>query len=213
MAVQTRVGQLARDVADTIHAGNPHADTLGQPDTWSFVMGPTRPVRQAATVIIPPGSLLHQWRDAMSKPDKRAEAEKLAQQAQALLAGSRPAGEKDPNRLLYDNLVAVEGVLFQGQVPVHLGKPMAGSTKYGIPQDRFGQGNDAASLIVDANSVVEVRLPAALFAGREFVVEGKLDQPSPERVVQFLVQTSKPSAQLSWDGKSSVVAGLSLINI
>ncbi|MFT3880976.1 MAG: DUF1592 domain-containing protein [Gemmatales bacterium] len=201
-----RTWKLARDVADTIHAGNPHADTQGHLDIWSFVMGPTRPVRQAATVIIPPGSLLHQWRDALSKPDKKAEAEKLAQQVQVLLAGARPAGEKDPNRLLYDNLVAVEGVLFQGQVPVHLGKTSTSGTTYGIPTDRFGQGNDAASLVVDANSVVEVRLPAALFAGREFVVEGKLDQPNAERVVQFLVQTNKPAATLSWDGKSSVVA-------
>jgi len=201
-----RTWKLARDVADTIHAGNPHADTQGHSDTWSFVMGPTRPVRQAATVIIPPGSLLHQWREALSKSDKKADAEKLAQQAQALLVGARPAGEKDPNRLLYDNLVAVEGVLFQGRVPVHLGKTSADSTKYGIPSDHFGQGNDTASMIVDANSVVEVRLPAALFAGREFVVEGKPDQPNAERVVQFLVQTNKPSAQLSWDGKSSLVA-------
>ncbi|HQR09427.1 MAG TPA: DUF1592 domain-containing protein [Gemmatales bacterium] len=201
-----RTWKLARDVADTIHAGNPHADTQGQPDTWSFVMGPTRPVRQTATVIIPPGSLLHQWREAQTNPARKAEAEKLAQQAQALLTGSRPTGEKDPNRLLYDNLVAVEGVLFQGQVPVHLGNTTTGSAKYGIPQDRFSQGDDAASMAVDANSVVEVRLPAALFAGREFVVEGKLDQPGPERVVQFRVQTNLPAATLSWDGKSSMVA-------
>lgn len=203
-----RTWKLARDVADTIHAGNPHPDTQGQKDTWSFVMGPTRPVKQAATVIIPPGSLLHQWREAMSKTEKRAEAEKLAQQAQVLFSGSRPAGEKDPNRLLYDNLVAVEGVLFQGQVPVHLSKGSTNTTQYGIPRERFGSGIDAVSLVVDANSVVEVRLPAALFAGREFVVEGKLDQPNMDRVVQFVVQTDKPTISLSWDGKSSVVARL-----
>lgn len=201
-----RTWKLARDVADTIHAGNPHADTLGYADTWSFVTGPTRPVRQAATVIIPPGSLLHQWRDAAGHPARQADAEKLAQQTQALLTGSRPAGEKDPNRQLYDNLVAVEGLLFQGQVPVHLSKTSSGKVKYGIEPGRFGQSNDAASIVVDANSVIEVRLPAAMFAGREFVVEGKLDQPNAERVVQFLVQTNKPAEQLSWDGKSSMVA-------
>jgi hypothetical protein len=31
-----RVWSLARDVLDSVHAGNPHADSLGNPDVWHF---------------------------------------------------------------------------------------------------------------------------------------------------------------------------------
>ena len=60
--------------------------------------------------------------------------------------------------------------------------------RFGIhPQ---GQPVDDASLVVPANSVIEVRLPAALFRDREFVVEGKLDSTGPDRVAQFQVLTN-----------------------
>lgn len=203
-----RSWKLARDVADTIHAGNPHADTHGQRDTWSYVIGPTRPVRQAAIVIIPPGSVLHQWREAIANPVREADVEKLALKAQTLLTGIRPPGDKDPNRLLYDNLVAIEGVLFQGSVPVQLSKPKPDNVKYGLAHELFAQLNDQASVRADANSVLELRLPATLFAGREFVVDGKMDRPDPTRVVQFQVLSSPPVTELSWDGKSALVTKL-----
>ena len=72
----------------------------------------------------------------------------------------------------------------------------------------FGQGKptDPASLVVAANSVTELRLPAALFREREFVVEGRLDAADGDRVMQFQVLTAPPPANTIWDGKSPLVA-------
>jgi mono/diheme cytochrome c family protein len=86
-----------------------------------------------------------------------------------------------------------------------------GGTRYGIEIERFGRHPagkpvDDASLVVAANTVTEVRLPAALFRGREFVVEGKLDPAPGDRVVWFQVRTTPPAPDTCWDGKGPVVA-------
>jgi len=83
--------------------------------------------------------------------------------------------------------------------------------KFGIDKDRFGRTPDGkpaeeASLVVAADTVTEVRLPAALVNGRDFVVEGKLDQPAGERIVQFQVLTAPPGTEKRWDGKGPLVA-------
>lgn len=82
---------------------------------------------------------------------------------------------------------------------------------FGLDKERFGRhplGHqvDEASLVADANSVTEVRLPAALFSGREFLVEAKLDTAAGERVVQFQLLTGPPPPEPRWDGKSPLIA-------
>jgi hypothetical protein len=196
-----RSWKLAKDVADTIHAGNPHADGHGHRETWTFVCGPTRAVRTKPVVAIPPGSVLHQWREALGNPARQSEVTKLAQQTMKLLAGPRPTDEKDPNRLLYDNLVALEGVLFQGKPPVSLNAWGGNRPTFGLAVERFA-GED---VVADTDSVLEVHLPAPLLAGREFVVEAKLAKPDPKRVVQFQTLTTPPIVT-TWDGKSTLVA-------
>ncbi len=89
-------------------------------------------------------------------------------------------------------------------------KPRPNGASYGIAKERFGRHPDAkpaeaASLVALANTVTEVRLPAALFRNREFVVEGKLDAPPEERVVQFQVLSTPPGQGIRWDGKSPIV--------
>jgi hypothetical protein len=83
-------------------------------------------------------------------------------------------------------------------------KPRPQGVVYGLAAERFGRSPDA-SLSAAANSVTAVRLPAALFRDREFVVEGKLEGPPGERVVQFQVLTTPPGPALRWDGTSPVV--------
>ena len=83
-------------------------------------------------------------------------------------------------------------------------------TRNGLAQERFGRFPDGkpaeeASLVVAAKSVTEVRLPAALFRDRQFVVEGKLDGPAGERLVQLAVTTAPPGRDFVWDGKSPVL--------
>jgi hypothetical protein len=206
-----QVWDLASDIADTVLAGNPHADKYGNPAVWSFVKGPTRPVAGSAPPIIPPDSVLGQWREAAADPGRQPAAASLAAQAQRLLIGVRPAGERDPDRLLYDNLVSVDSPLFRGISPAALARSRSGAGAYGLPAARFGthpggKPIDDASLITPADSVVEVRLPAALFQGREFVVEGRLASPAEDRAVAFQVQTTRPGTDTEWDGKGPVVA-------
>jgi hypothetical protein len=197
-----RLWDLERDVADTVQAGNPHADRLGNEAVWSFVRGPTRPTGTGATFAIPPDSVLGQWRTAIADPQRREEAGKLADRVQTLLSGSRPKDE-GPDRVVYDNLVSVDSVLIRGLETHRVQPPEVKKPDYGLENLHF---TDDASLIVSANFVTRLRLPAGLFADRQFVAEGTVESNSGDRVVQFQVSTSLPNAAARWDGKSPVVA-------
>jgi len=208
-----RVWDLAGDVADTILDGNPHADKLGNKEVWSFVKGPAKPPGSivATGPKIPAGSVLAQWREAAADPRRQAEAGKLADQVRALLTGPRPEKEKHPDRILYDSLVSMDSLLFQGLDLARLGKARPGTTRYGLEKERFGRhplgkAAEEASLVVPVNTVLEVRLPATLFRNREFVVEGKLDSAGVDRAVQLQVLTAPPLLDAPWDGKGPVVA-------
>jgi hypothetical protein len=179
---------LAADVATSVHAGNPHADGHGHAAVWSFVRGSSRPLGKGVSSFIPPQSHLGRWREAAADPKRQTEAVKLAGEVQSLLAGRRPAEEKSPDRVLYDNLVSVESLLLRGVDAAKLG-PWTGPA-FGLPKERFGNPTDG--VVAAANSVVEVRLPAGLFAGREFVVDGIVDDVG-SRAVQFEVLTTKPA--------------------
>lgn len=190
-----RVWDLAADVADTVRAGNPHADRHGNAGTWSFVRGASQG-RSGPAPLIAPDSVLGRWRTAAADPARRAEAADLARQAQALLSGPRPA-KQGPDSGLYDKLVTPDGPLFAGVDVARLAKPPLKGVRYGLAKNRFGTrpgGSpvDDASLVVPADSVTEVRLPAALFRGQAFVVEGRLDAAPGERVVQFQMTTAAP---------------------
>jgi mono/diheme cytochrome c family protein len=187
-----RTWDLARDVADTIGQGNPHADRLGNAGVWRFVQGPVRPM---ANRTIPAGSVLERWRSAASDRKQQASLDKLAEQVQALLSGDRPA-QQNLDRLLYDTLLSLDGPLLQGMDLARLRKaPPTKSTRYGLERARF----DADSLVVPATSVVEVRLPALLFQGRAFAVETKLAPGGPDHVVQFRVLGAPPQPDAPFD--------------
>ena len=177
-----RVWNLGADVADAIHAGNPHADKLGNQDTWSFVRGPSRPFGKAQPKLIPADSFLGQWREAATDPKRKDEAEKLAKQVQSLLSGALPTVVKSTNRVLYDNLVSVESALLKEVDLSRYAKARPKGMEFGLPQERFG--TDGA---IAADAVIQIRLPAALFVGREFVVEGTIPVDSAPRAVEFRV--------------------------
>jgi hypothetical protein len=212
---------LAADVADSVLAGNPHADRHGNKEVWSFVKGPSKP--SARMAVIAPNSLLGRWRDAAADSARRHEAAKLARQAQGLLTGTRPAGEKHPDRILYDNLVSTASPLFRNLDLARFRRSRPAG-HYGLAKERFGkhpagEPADDASLVVAANAVTEVRLPAFLFRDRAFVVEGKLDAAAGNRVVQLQVLTAPPFSPrprfggegsgvrgTAWDGQNPVLA-------
>jgi hypothetical protein len=207
-----RVWDLARDVADNILDGNPHADRLGNKEIWSFVKGPAKPAGnfKGSAATIPAGSVLGKWREAAADPGRQTETGRLAEQVKVLLSGPRPPQEKHPDRILYDNLVSPDSPLFREFDLARLRKDQPRNKHYGLDRARFGRHpsgkpTEEASLVVPANAVTEVRLPAALFRDREFMVEGKLDPDGADRVVQFQVSTAPPTSESRWDGKSPLV--------
>ncbi len=196
-----RTWSLAGDVANSALDGNPHADKHGNKEVWSFIKGQSKPVGKGADALIPGNSILGKWRAAANA--KQPDTAKLAEQVQILLSGPRPAKEKDPDRILYDNLVSAESALLKGLDLVRFAKSRdPKSARFGLEKERFSED---ASLVVAANSVTEIRLPATLFQQREFVVEGKLAGAAGNRVVQFQVLTTPPTASTRWDGKNLVV--------
>jgi len=209
--VRGRTWDLAADVANNVLDDNPHADKLGNRDTWSFVRGPAKPAGYftGSKTRIPPGSILAKWRETISDSARQADAPKLAEKLHALLSGPRPVDEKHPDRILYDNLLSVEGDFLAGLDLSRFAR-VNSKTKYGIVNAEFGHDPsgkpaDEQNIVVPSNKVIEIRLPAALFREREFVVDGKLDAGIADRVVQFQAQISPPSAKPTWDGKSPFV--------
>lgn len=209
-APQGKQWDLAGDIADSVQSGNPHPDKYGNGSTWSFVEGPTRPVKRVSEPLIPRGSLLSQWKEAVLNSATPETITLLEGQVQRLLTGVRPVQEKDPNRPLYDNLVSAESTLFQDVDMTRLAKAQRQTGRFGLPRERFGTQSggitiDDASLRAEANSVLEVRLPTALFLGREFVVEGKRETSSGDRAVLFHVGVGASGSNIRWDGRSPVV--------
>lgn len=197
-----RVWDIAADMFPTgILGGNPHPDRHGNKGVWRFAYGPSRPLGKCMNPAIPTRSLLGRWHAAVSDPARKDEVAKLADEVQALLSGPQPAPDKRADRLLYDNFVSADGVLFQELDPVPLGNRL--TTAFGLPKERFGKP-DGASLTVPTNSVIEVKLPARLFVGREFVVDGMLDAPV-DRIAQFRV-FAVPPGTVKWDPKLPLVA-------
>ncbi|MFO0927605.1 MAG: hypothetical protein U0736_11280 [Gemmataceae bacterium] len=90
--------------------------------------------------------------------------------------------------------MTIDGPLFTGVDVVRLGKPPARAVAYGLPKDRFGARDgvkavDDASLVLPTRALTGVRLPAALLAGREFVVDVRLTDSPGNRVVRVGVST------------------------
>jgi hypothetical protein len=176
---------------------------------WVKFLGiePTKPSASS----VPDNSVLGQWRVAAADLSRRAEAAKLAEDVARLLGGPRPAGDqKDPNLLLYDRLVSAESPLFAGVDLTRIAKPTAKSAPYGLAKERFvtaggktKEGRDppaADSLVAASDAEVVIRLPAALLAGREFVVDAQLPSGSSPRFVRVRATSQAVDATTRWDG-------------
>ena len=183
---------LTRDVSGNILAGNPHADSAGHEGVWHFYTEPVSGLPVGP--VIPAGSLLARWQAAQPAAEKQSLAEAL----QTLLTSpAPPAGS--PEAVLYATLTSLTGPLGSGALT---GDAPAGdaSSTWGTDPALFGKppagsAGDAASLWVQAPSVIEVRLPAELAAGSELVATGALDPVAgKEGSVQFQVLATKPAA-------------------
>ena len=172
-AGKKQVWDLAANVAGTILEANPHG-------VWTFVRGPARGA--VSDLVIPAGSVLDRWRVAARDPARKADADKLATEVRKLFMGNPPADPKNIDRRLYDNFVSADAELFRGLDTSKLTKPPAEHAPYGLDAKRFdAEGN----VLADASEALEFRLPAALVAGREFVVDGRADGAIGDRVLEF----------------------------
>jgi Protein of unknown function (DUF1592)/Protein of unknown function (DUF1588)/Protein of unknown function (DUF1587)/Protein of unknown function (DUF1585)/Protein of unknown function (DUF1595)/Planctomycete cytochrome C len=193
----SREWNLARDVSGNVLAGNPHADRFGNAGVWHFYSEPVKGGETGA--VIPAGSLLGRWQAAGTPSEKQH----LAESVQKLLQNGPPAGakKKHPDVVLYRQLSSLGGPLFMRawpRVAAEHRHTAAANTKFGVDPALFGNhphgsAIDGASLCVHAPSVIEVRLPADLATGTEFVTVGALDpQAGREGSVQLEVLASKP---------------------
>ena len=203
----TRTWNLAKDVSPNILAGNPHTDSLGNASVWHFYSEPDK--GGGAEPVLPTGSLLAKWLSSGSAEEKQ----KLAGELQTLLAAGAAGLAKDaPDAVLYHQLTSLNGPLLNSilrssrreEAPTETRKVQnlvtAVATSYGLDLALFGKHPtgakvSASSLCVRAPSVIEVRLPAELVEGCEFVATGALHKETgAEGSVQMQVLTTKPAS-------------------
>ena len=212
--IQPRIWNLADEVSGNILEANPRRDHYGHPGVWYFYTEPENPTG-ARERIIPAHSLLAKWQTA---PDA-VEKSRLAQQIQSLLMGGppirvNPVGVADKTvspalkeveeaRVnLYREIAAFGGPSFSERLieaRVQLKSAKLSDKTFGLDRAQFGQAFpggtpvDSASLAVHAPSILEIRVPAELIAGSEFITSGVLDpKVGTEGSVQLQVLTTKP---------------------
>ena len=199
----TNTWDLARDVSPNILAGNPHPDRLGHSGVWHFYSEPDR--GGGDEPVLPAGSLLARWNSSTNADERQ----QLAGELQSVLTSDRPLPKDSPDALLRRQLVSLNGPLFRGLLgPGNLAALRtnnaasanpAGSSRWGVDPALFGRhpngvALDAGSLCVRAPSLLEVRLPAELAEGCEFVATASLHRETgAEGSVQMQALTAKPA--------------------
>jgi hypothetical protein len=189
---------LASDVSPDILAGNPHADRLGHAGVWHFHSEPDTPA--ASVPAIPPGSLLSRWQLSTNSADRPRIAEELG----LLLTDERPAAPVDPaDARLREHLLSLNGPLLRGLLQPgksRVAEPKgSASANVGLDPALFGPragavGTKSTDLAVSAPSVLEVRVPAELAAGAEFVATGRLHPVAgPQGSIQMQPRAERPA--------------------
>ncbi len=184
----------------SILAGNPHADAQGNPGVWNFYSEPEKGGTRDA--VIPAGSLLARWQSSGSADEKK----RLARAIQELLTAGPPAAKESPDRVLHDQLSSLRGPLVtafrvsgsssgQGAATANQNGPAIGPDPALFGRQAGGPAIDPASIAVQAPRTLEIRLPADLVSGCEFVTGGSLEPATAaEGSVQLQLLASPPAA-------------------
>ncbi len=185
---------LTKDVSPDVLAANPHADRLGNKDVWHFYSEPVK--ASASGQTIPAGSVLSNWLAAKSPNEQK----KLAESVQQMLTKGPPADGKRPDAVLYRQLASLGGPLFKNFRGAKGNVAFRSAKVFGVDPATFGMHPDGTkidptSMCAQAPSVVEVKLPADVFAGAEFVATGMLEsRTGRDGSVQVQVTASKPAS-------------------
>ncbi len=180
---------LAADCADSLLAGNPHADSRGNAAVWWF--GSEADAQDAADAVLPAASLLARWR--LAAPGERAA---LANALQQLLADAAPAATSDDERLR-QRLLASDGPLLRHWPAATAATTDDDDERYGLAVAQF----DGDDLVLTAPTTLMVRLPAELAAGRELLATAELAAGSGSTgSVQLRASTAPPTNEVLWAG-------------
>ncbi len=216
-----RSWNLAGDVADDIHAGNPHPDRFGNQLVWYFFKGKVGDYDELGAPM-PNGSLLANWRAAMLKADGER-ADHLADRLTELLTSDAKAAAtaSPPDRVLYHQVRAATSPLFKKfdyqTLLTRDDLPLsdAPESDYGLATERFthhpgkrdedGSESHATHIVLEAPHAIRVRLPADLIAGRDFVVDGRLAPTAMHGTVQLKVTPAEESPPVGLDPDLAVV--------
>ena len=190
-----RVWDLASDIVDAVSSGNPLPDSYGHEKTWHFCSGGgTSPAKSP----IPPGSALARWRTAVVDAKPAAEVDRLALAVQNTVTAKTDRAFNEADRELRRQLTDWQGPLRWASSTE--GVEAGADAGFGLDPSSFGNHPDgtpldAATLCLQAPEVLEVRLPASLVAGAEFVTTAALHAESGrEGSVQLQVLSAKPAA-------------------
>ncbi|MCA9231441.1 MAG: DUF1592 domain-containing protein [Planctomycetales bacterium] len=194
---ERRSWSLSGDCADSIEAGNPHADQHGNAAVWHFYTGMDRSADK--TTIISPNSLLAQW---LATTDPTA-AERLAADIETLFRSPLPDNDVGADAEVYRQLSALDGPLFSLIDPAALADTISveqlADVGTGLDPRQFANHSDdttrrAVDLLVDAPSILEIKIPRHLAANGVFVVDGSLASDTDgDASAQLLASTQPPS--------------------
>ncbi len=198
---QKRVWDLAADIVNNIHNGNPLPDRFGNDQTWHFAASGEKP---RSLSPIPSGSALAAWRAAVVESKPADETRQLAMAVQNALLATDAAARNDADAQLRRSLTDWTGPLrwatscAEADFDSHAGFGLNPSLFGRIPGGAISGGAvDAASLCLQTPQVLEIRLPANMAAGAEFVATGILHPKfGKEGSVQLQVLGAKPKALL-----------------
>ncbi|MDA1164586.1 MAG: DUF1592 domain-containing protein [Planctomycetota bacterium] len=194
---EKRTWDLATDVVSRILEANPLPDSYGHSETWHFGATGNKP---ATTSVMIPGSMLARWRAAVLDARPSDEISRLASSVQSVVTSKAVATLSDPDQKLRDQLTDWKGPLRWAMSSA--GTATVENSEFGVDPAVFGKhpnGSpiEASSLCVQAPQILEVRLPAALVSGAEFVVSGELHAATGNAgSVQVQLLTTKPETLL-----------------
>lgn len=207
---------LAADVSPDITTANPHADRQGNSGVWHLYTEPVTGSGDYAPVV-PPASLLARWMEASDA----AVRTKLATDLAGLVSKQANDPEKGPDAELRRQWFSLAGPMLGGARLAVAGpaSPLSARVAWGLDPAVFGKAPESGmnvevgtvDLCVKAPSVLAIRLPRELAAGREFVVTGELEPRSGrDGSVQLVLSTNLPAIHSGVQGLSVVVAEGSL---
>tara|TARA_R110002072_G_C7978294_1_gene535840 strand:- start:20021 stop:24202 length:4182 start_codon:yes stop_codon:yes gene_type:complete len=191
-----RVWNLATDVVDQILESNPLPDSFGNADVWHFGSQPAGPDDSKPTSLVVAGSTLAAFRAAALDGKSRDELTKIALAVQSLLTTSDLSEFSEANRIQREQLLNWRGPLRWAVCST--GETVEKSIEFGVDSGLFGKHPDGTPLpethlCLKAPQTLELRLPAKLLAGSEFVTAGRLHAgTAAEGTVQLQVVAECP---------------------